>query len=200
MNYLAHIYLADHGDDKLLIGNFLGDFVRKIEESNYDEVIRKGIHMHRKLDSFTDAHPVFLTSRRRVSNLNRRFAGVLIDMFYDHYLAKNWGEYSARPLEDYVQHFYDILNKNINILPDKLKRMMPYLIEENWLVSYREIWGMEQAVNNINRRFVHSRRSMQSPIQELINNYKQLEQDFHSFFPHAIEYANKLMLQIKTHL
>jgi acyl carrier protein phosphodiesterase len=196
MNYLAHIYLADKGDEKLLIGNFLGDFVRKVEEPDYEEIIRQGIHMHRKLDSFTDSHPIFLISRRRVSSLNRRFAGILIDMFYDHYLARNWGEYSTYSLEDYTQRFYDILNRNNSILPDKLKRMMPYLIEDNWLLSYREISGMEQAVNNIARRFAHSRHTMHNPIQELINNYEQLEHDFKAFFPQAIEHANNWMKQI----
>ena len=105
MNYLAHIYLADHGSEKLLLGNFLGDFVRKSEEPAYEDTIRQGIHMHRKIDSFTDSHPIFLISRRRVSDLNRRYAGVLVDMFYDHFLAKNWQGYSGIHLEKYVHIF-----------------------------------------------------------------------------------------------
>ena len=192
MNFLAHIYLADQGNEKLLIGNLLGDFVRKVDEPRYEESIRKGIHMHRKLDSFTDSHPVFLKSRQRVSGLNRRYAGVLIDIFYDHFLARNWKQYSDQSLEKYAQHFYDILNKHKKILPDNLKRIMPYLMEENWLVNYREIWGIEQAVNNIARRFASSRRPMKDPIKELINNYENLEQDFLLFFPQAKVFAKHL--------
>ncbi|NLC43568.1 MAG: DUF479 domain-containing protein [Clostridiales bacterium] len=192
MNYLAHIYLADSLDEKRLLGNFLGDFVKKNTENNYDEAIKQGIYMHRKLDSFTDSHPVFNTSRRRVSDLNRRFAGVLVDMFYDHYLAKNWLDYSAASLEDYATDFYDILVKNRNILPERLKYMMPYLIGENWLLSYREVNGIEKAVNNVARRFAHSRHPMKNPIQELTNNYESLERDFKAFFSEAIAYADIL--------
>jgi acyl carrier protein phosphodiesterase len=197
MNYLAHIYLADHGSEKLLLGNFLGDFVRKSEEPAYEDTIRQGIHMHRKIDSFTDSHPIFLISRRRVSDLNRRYAGVLVDMFYDHFLAKNWQGYSGIHLEKYVHSFYEVLNRNITILPGKLKRIMPYLTEENWLLNYREISGIEQAVNNIARRFAHSRRPMNQPIMDLINNYEGLENDFRAFFPQAVDYANQLIQMIE---
>jgi acyl carrier protein phosphodiesterase len=197
MNYLAHIYLADHGSEKLLLGNFLGDFVRKSEEPAYEDTIRQGIHMHRKIDSFTDSHPIFLISRRRVSDLNRRYAGVLVDMFYDHFLAKNWQGYSGIYLEKYVHSFYEVLNRNITILPGKLKRIMPYLTEENWLLNYREISGIEQAVNNIARRFAHSRRPMNQPIMDLINNYEGLENDFRAFFPQAVDYANQLIQMIE---
>ena len=192
MNYLAHIYLADSLDEKRLLGNFLGDFVKKNTENNYDEAIKQGIYMHRKLDSFTDSHPVFNTSRRRVSDLNRRFAGVLVDMFYDHYLAKNWLDYSTTSLEDYAENFYDILGRNRSILPERLKYMMPYLIEENWLISYREVSGIERAVNGVARRFAQSRHPMKNPIQELMNNYEGLQNDFKIFFPAAIAYANSI--------
>jgi acyl carrier protein phosphodiesterase len=196
MNYLAHIYLAASLDEKVILGNFLGDFVKKNTENNYDVTIRQGIHMHRKLDSFTDFHPVFQVSRRRISDKNRRFAGVLIDMFYDHYLARNWLDYSTVSLEDFAEDFYDILERNRSILPDRLKYMMPYLKGENWLLSYGEIPGIEQAVNNVARRFAHSRRPMINPIQELINNYEGLENDFKAFFPEAMVHAN----QIKSEL
>ncbi len=192
MNYLAHIYLADKLEEKKLLGNFLGDFVKKNMERDYEEHILQGIYMHRKLDSYTDSHPVFQTSRRRISSANRRFAGVLIDMFYDHYLAKNWLDYSAESLEDYAVNFYDILEKNRSILPERLRYMMPYLIGENWLLSYREVSGMEKAVNNVAKRFEHSRHPMKSPILELTNNYAGLERDFEAFFPEAIAYADSI--------
>ena len=88
MNYLAHIYLSDN-NEKNMLGNFLGDFVNKSLEDNYEDSIKNGIFMHQKLDSFTDSNPYFL-SKKRISSVNRRLAGVLIDMFYDHFLAKNW--------------------------------------------------------------------------------------------------------------
>lgn len=170
--------------------------MKKNTENNYGVTIRQGIHMHRKLDSFTDFHPVFQVSRRRISDLNRRFAGVLIDMFYDHYLARNWLDYSTVSLEDFAEDFYDILERNRSILPDRLKYMMPYLKGENWLLSYGEIPGIEQAVNNVARRFAHSRRPMINPIQELINNYEGLENDFKAFFPEAMVHANQIKCEL----
>ena len=133
MNYLAHIYLSENNDESKL-GNFLGDFANKSLENNFEYSIRNGIFMHRKLDSFTDSNLVFLESKKRISSLNRRFAGVLIDMFYDHFLAKNWSEYSSISLEEYSDNFYSILKRFSYCLPDKLTRRMPlmmYLSSEN---------------------------------------------------------------------
>jgi acyl carrier protein phosphodiesterase len=191
MNYLAHIYLSDYSEESML-GNFLGDFVNKSLENNFEYSIRNGIFMHRKLDSFTDSHPVFINSKRRVSTLNRRFAGVLIDMFYDHFLARNWSDYSPISLEEYSNNFYNILIKFSNCLPEKLTGRMAFMIEENWLLSYKEISGIERPLNRISRRFAKSNHPMINPIDELINNYEGLETDFKDFFPQAIEYANML--------
>lgn len=191
MNYLAHIYLSDNSEDSML-GNFLGDFVNKSLENEFRNSIKKGIFMHRKLDTFTDSHPDFAKSRTRVSSTNRRLAGVLIDIFYDHYLAKNWHEYSSVSLEEYSDNFYKILKNYPYFLPDKLTRRMPLMIKENWLLSYRDISGIERTVERIAKIVENTRHPLVNPMDELINNYESLENDFKSFFPHAIEYANEL--------
>lgn len=196
MNYLAHIYLSDN-NDKSILGNFLGDFVNKSLENNYEYTIKNGIFMHRKLDSFTDSNPVFLESKKRISRLNRRFAGVLIDMFYDHFLAKNWSEYSQIPLEEFVNNFYVILERFSYCLPEKLTRRMPLMIEENWLLSYKEIDGIKISLDRISWRFSKSNHPLLNPIDELIRNYDSLETDFKSFFPCAIDYAMHLKEFIK---
>jgi acyl carrier protein phosphodiesterase len=192
MNFLSHIYLADGLNKKILLGNFLGDFVRKADEKHYEKSIQQGIHMHRKLDSFTDSHPVFLRSRGRISDMNRRYSGVLIDMFYDHFLARDWTSYSDIPLNKYAEDFYELLRENQSILPARLLRAMPYIIRDNWLLSYSRISGISQAVNNLARRFESSRRPMHRPVDELINNYKGLEEDFKEFFPQAVKYAKHI--------
>lgn len=196
MNYLAHIYLADN-TDKSKLGNFLGDFVNKSLENNYNNEILSGIFMHRKLDSFTDSNSVFLESKRRISKENRRFAGVLIDMFYDHFLAKNWLEYSKIPLEEFASNFYDILDRYSYCLPDKLTKRMAYIIEENWLLSYKEIDGIKIAIDRISLRFAKSNHPLVTPIDELMKNYDELETDFKNFFPQAIEYATVLKSVMK---
>lgn len=191
MNYLAHIYLSE-SSEKNMLGNFLGDFVNKSLEDEFEYSIRQGIFMHKKLDTFTDSHPDFLRSRKRISITNRRLSGVLIDIFYDHFLAKNWYDYSSTSLEEYADNFYKILEKFSYCLPDKLIRRMPFIIEENWLLSYREISGIERTVDRIAKRFSNTSHPLVNPIDELINNYESLEIDFKYFYPNAIEYANKL--------
>ncbi|NLJ40954.1 MAG: DUF479 domain-containing protein [Clostridiales bacterium] len=195
MNYLAHVFLAKQGDEKSILGNFLGDFVNITTERVYDEDIRAGIHMHRRLDSYTDAHPIFQASRRRVSAKNRRFAGVLVDIFYDHFLAKHWGVYSDIPLKVYADEFYMILDRNFDILPDKLQGMLPFMITENWFVQYRETRGIESVLNRISKRFAHTRRPLVDPIDELIMNNKSLEKDFITFFPAIEDYARRLRVK-----
>jgi len=195
MNYLAHIYLSDNSEENML-GNFLGDFVNKSLENEFGYSIKQGIFMHKKLDTFTDSHSDFLRSRERISNTNRRLAGVLIDIFYDHFLAKNWYDYSAISLEEYTDNFYNILKKFSYCLPDKLIKRMPFMIEENWLLSYRDINGIEIAVERISKRFSNTKHPLVNPIDELINNYESLENDFKCFYPHAIEYANELKIMI----
>jgi acyl carrier protein phosphodiesterase len=191
MNYLAHIYLSDNSEDNML-GNFLGDFVNKSLEDRFSDSIKRGIYMHRKLDTFTDSHPVFMESRARISSINRRLAGVLIDIFYDHYLAKNWYEYSSVSLEEYSENFYKILKEYPHFLPEKLTRRMPLMIEENWLLSYRDIGGIEITVERVSKIVASTRYPLVNPMDELINNYESLENDFKNFFHHVIQYANEL--------
>lgn len=191
MNYLAHIYLSDNSEENML-GNFLGDFVNKALENEFEYSIKQGIFMHKKLDTFTDSHPDFLRSRKRISSTNRRLAGVLIDIFYDHFLAKNWHDYSSIALEEYADNFYNILKNFSYCLPNKLITRMPFIIEENWLLSYRDIIGIERTVERIAKRFSDTKHPLVNPINELINNYESLENDFKYFYPDAIEYAGKL--------
>src|SRR6476661_6124760 len=117
MNYLAHLFLSE-GTPESLIGNLLGDFVKGTPVNLYPEEIRKGIDLHRKVDSYTDSHAIVRSSKSLVCADRRRFAGVLIDVFYDHFLAKNWLEYSEIPLRDFSRHVYKILQDNRDILPE----------------------------------------------------------------------------------
>ncbi len=193
MNYLAHIYLAGE-NDKSMVGNLLGDFVKKYEDVKFEEDIRQGIVMHRKLDSFTDSHPVFLKSKSRIYSLNRHFKGIIIDIFYDHFLAKNWFEFSDTSLEVYTVNFYKILKKFSYCLPDKLLEIMPFIIKDNLLLSYKEISGIEKALGRVFMRSSVSNYTAKAAINELILHYDELENDFKHFFKEAIEYADNLNL------
>jgi len=127
MNVLAHIYLS--GDsDKIIIGNYIGDYVKGRDYINYPEQIRKGIILHRYIDGFTDRHPVVHRSKIFFSRRYHKYAGVVTDIIYDHFLTKEWNMFSRRPLESVTYNFYRALVNNYEILPPNVKEMMPFFI------------------------------------------------------------------------
>jgi acyl carrier protein phosphodiesterase len=191
MNYLAHLFLAEENPESLL-GNLLGDFVKGSKKDGYPDPIRRGIELHRKVDRYTDAHPVVLANLQLISPARRRFAGVMVDMFYDHLLAKNWQTYSQMPLADFSQSIYQVLKDHHDLLPERLQTMLPYIIGEDWLTSYREIAAIDRALNRIANRFTKRfgrQNALWNAVEELQANYQQLESDFHAFFPDLIEYV-----------
>jgi len=180
MNFLAHIYLS--GDNDLIkIGNFMADGVRGNKYLNYPEEVQNGIVLHRAIDTFTDAHPVFRKSKHRLHEKYGHYSGVIIDILYDHFLAKNWKSYSNEPLEDYVARFYKSLEDNYAILNIKTKNLMPYMFENNWLVSYATITGIEMILLQMDYRTKH-RVHMQEAIVELKVFYQEFEEEFTLFF------------------
>ncbi len=193
MNYLAHLYLAEDSPHAV-IGNLLGDFVKGSIGDAYPREIRKGIELHRKVDRFTDSHAVVRASLKLISPQRRRFAGVIVDMFYDHLLAKNWERYSTTPLRVFSQKVYGVLTDNHNLLPERLQHMLPYIIKEDWLTSYREIGAIDRALNRLSNRILKRlgrENSLLNAVEEFDANYQQLESDFHSFFPDLIDYVKK---------
>lgn len=188
MNYLGHLYLADDTAESL-IGNLLGDFVKgSLNKDTYPLAIAQGIKLHRKVDVFTDSHQVFRASVNRITAARRRFAGIMVDIFYDHFLAKNWSRYSAIPLPNFSQNVYTVLTHHHWILPERLQRMLPYIVGEDWLTSYANISAIHRTLNRLSKRFKRDNRLMNSS-EELVANYELLETDFHEFFPDLIRYV-----------
>jgi acyl carrier protein phosphodiesterase len=185
MNFLAHIFLS--GNNNLIkIGNFMADGIRGNDYLNYPEEIQKGIVLHRAIDTFTDAHPIWRQSKHRLHERYGHYSGVIIDILYDHFLAKNWFQYTDEDLEDYVERFYQSLKDNYEVLSPKTKKIMPYMIESNWLVSYASIAGIERILFQMDYRTKH-RAHMQNAIQELQEFYNEFEEEFTLFFQDLIE-------------
>ncbi|WP_320815577.1 ACP phosphodiesterase [Flavobacterium sp.] len=185
MNFLAHIFLS--GDDELLkIGNFMADGIRGNDYLDYPDKIQKGVVLHRAIDTFTDAHPIWRQSKHRLHERYGHYSGVIMDILYDHFLAKNWNQYSEEDLENYVARFYQSLKDNYNILSPKTKNLMPYMIENNWLVSYASIAGIEQILFQMDYRTKH-RVNMQNAVQELQEFYTEFEEEFTLFFKDLIK-------------
>ena len=116
MNYLAHIYLSGNNDE-LKIGNFMADSIKGKKYLKYPESIQKGIILHRAIDYYTDTHPIVMQSIRRLFAIYGHYSGIIVDIFYDHFLAANWKNYSDVPLKNYIKDFYKLLQENFEILP-----------------------------------------------------------------------------------
>ena len=189
MNYLGHLYLAEDTPQSL-VGNLLGDFVKGAIGDAYPAAVRRGIELHRKVDAFTDSHPVFRASVRLISPARRRFAGIMIDLFYDHFLARHWLTYARSSLPAFSQKVYGALQENRDILPERLQRMLPYIIQEDWLTSYQQVSAIDRALNRLSKRFKRE-NPLANSAEELEANYAPLEADFHRFFPDLIRFARR---------
>jgi acyl carrier protein phosphodiesterase len=180
MNFLAHIYLS--GDnDSIKIGNFMADSIRGHSYDVYPEEIQKGILLHRSIDSFTDMHPIYRQSKHRLHEKYGHYSGVIMDIFYDHFLAKNWNTYSDEKLEDYTDNFYKLLKDNYDVLTEKVKGIIPYMFARNWLVSYASIDGLQMIMFHMDHR-TKNRVNMHESILELKQYYTEFEQEFKQFF------------------
>lgn len=180
MNFLAHIYLS--GNDPLLqVGNFIADRVRGKTYLDFPLGIQNGILLHREIDAYTDFHGIFRQSKRKVSPRYNHYAGVLIDMFYDHFLAKNWHLYSDQPLEDYARDFYTVLENHYEVLPLAIQNLMPIMTTENWLVQYRTIEGLRYILEKMDSRTKYTSK-MQFATEELEVYYEDFQAEFTLFF------------------
>ena len=189
MNFLAHIYLS--GDDEgITIGNFISDGIKGKSYLKYPANIQKGILLHREIDTFTDAHPVVRKSTARLHKNYGHYSGVIVDIIYDHFLAKNWKQYHDTPLDVYVESFYQLLRDNYTILPLRIKRMMPYMISDNWLLNYASIQGISTILTQMNVR-TKNRSRMNMAVMELDEYYEDFEQEFTAFFDELIVFSKE---------
>ncbi len=180
MNFLAHIYLSFE-DNEITIGNFIADSIRGNKYDHLPERVQKGIALHREIDTFTDAHPTVRKSTKRLHKNYSHYSGVIVDIFYDHFLAKNWKDYSDTPLDIFVENFYDLLEDNYHILPIGVKRMMPYMIADNWIFNYSKMKGIGRVLYGVNRR-TNNKSKMNFAIMDLEEHYEEFEKEFTSFF------------------
>lgn len=193
MNYLAHLFLAESDPDSR-IGNLLGDFIKgplSQYASCYSEGILEGIKLHRQIDAFTDTHRIYRESKRRISPRQGLLSGIIIDICYDHFLANHWPKFSDGQLRDFVVDIYDLLESHQQILPTRLQQVLPKMIAEDWLGSYKTLSGLSLTFTRLARRLQRSNH-LSTAVDELANNYDELESDFLSFFPEAIGYTRKM--------
>lgn len=198
MNYLAHIYLS--GDNDLVtIGNFIADGIKGKTYKKRKKDVQIGVLLHRNIDTFTDAHQTFRRSTKRLHKNYGHYSGVIVDILYDHFLAKNWKKYSDIPLDEYVNDFYNSLDKHYDILPPRIQKMMPYMITDNWLLSYASIEGISKVLFGMNRR-TKNISGMDKAVIELEEFYEEFENEFTLFFDDLVHFSNKKLKDIKKHI
>lgn len=195
MNFLAHIYLSGN-DDEITIGNFIADGIRGKRYRNYPIGIQKGILLHRQIDTFTDAHPTVRQSTKRLHANYSHYSGVIVDILYDHFLAKNWLDYSEISLNIYTENFYDMITENFHILPDRTQKMIPHMISGNWLLSYAKIDGIQKVLSGMNRR-TNNISGMNNATTELQHYYEEFELEFKSFFAELELFADQVLIDIE---
>lgn len=194
MNFLAHIYLS--GDNKdITIGNFIADGIRGKDYKKFPKDIQTGILLHRHIDTFTDTHKIVRQSTKRLHKNYSHYSGVIVDILYDHFLAKNWKTYSDIPLAIYVDDFYSLLEDNFDVLPLRVQKMMPYMIANNWLLSYASIEGISKVLEGMNRR-TQNRSKMNLAVNELEEFYEEFEAEFTLFFKELIEFSKQKLNEL----
>jgi acyl carrier protein phosphodiesterase len=177
------------------IGNFMADGIRGETYKKYPTDIQKGILLHREIDTFTDAHPIVRQSTKRLHENYGHYSGVIVDILYDHFLAKNWSVYSQIPLDEYAETFYDVLEDHFEILPLRIQRLMPYMIADNWLLNYAKIEGIQRVLDGMNRRTKHKSK-MNEATKELKKFYSEFEEEFTLFFEELINFSNQKLIEI----
>jgi acyl carrier protein phosphodiesterase len=186
LNFLFHMYLS--GDDQeLLVGNFMGDFVKGPLGEDYPPGIREGLMLHRKIDSFAQGNRDFQTSRLRLSPGFGLYRGVLVDLFYDHFLAKEWDSWSDTPFQEYISSARSAVEKHLAIMPKLLQESVPVIFNE-LLPSYKSIAGTEAALGRMSRRIKRSNPLAEGGL-ELSRHYEELKADFERFTPTALLFA-----------
>lgn len=195
MNFLAHIYLS--GEDEMVkLGNFMADSIKGKKYLKYPLNVQHGIILHRSIDYYTDTHPVFKKSAERLFKNYGHYNGIIVDILYDHFLAANWHEYHNVPLKRYTIQFYEFLKMNFEILPKKAQIFVPYMIRDNWLLSYASIDGIAKVLDGMNRR-TGNLSGMDKATAEFEQFYDDFEKEFRLFFEDVKIFSHHRLLEIQ---
>jgi acyl carrier protein phosphodiesterase len=195
MNFLAHLFLSGDNEE-LMVGNLLEDFiVGRIEHPRnniYNENIKKGILLHRLIDSFTDTNFYVSECKTVLYEKYHKYASVLVDIYFDHFLSIHWSDYSSEPFPEFCQRVYHSFQINWEIMPEKMKPMIESMIKHDWLKNYGEFWGIERALQGISRRTVYE-SNMENATEDLKKYYELFDEKFKIFFPLLMQECKNLM-------
>jgi acyl carrier protein phosphodiesterase len=186
MNYLAHLHLGGQRPGQLL-GSLYGDFVKGRLQGQFDPEVEAAVALHRRIDVFTDRHPLVDIALGRFTETRRRYAGIVLDVFFDHCLARDWRLYADQPLEQFTADVYRVLSRERQ-LPERLAKIAPHMVANDWLGSYREFAVLEQVLRGISRRLTRP-EELAGAMAELRRLYEPLSEDFSLFYPQLQDFA-----------
>ncbi len=189
MNFLAHAFLSGNNKE-VMVGNFIGDFVKGSQYKNYAENIKNGVLLHRAIDEYTDAHPIVLQSKDKLRSKYRHYSGVIIDMVYDHLLAANWLKYHAQDLLPFTIECYTVLDSYRNILPDRFNLMFQLMKQDNWLFFYTKLEGIHKALSGMAKR-TKCDSKMEMAIDDIKAYYPSFKKEFQQFMPEVVQFSQK---------
>ena len=197
MNFLAHTYLSGCNED-IIVGNFMRDYVKGKNYKLFPEQVKKGILIHRDIDTFTDMHQITRISKQRIAPRYHKYAGIITDIFYDHFLASMWDNYSNLSLQEFVKRTYDLLKRNYKFLPDAIKRWFPTFLENNWMMAYTTVDGIELVLERMSANTSLPDHSAFA-VDVLRDQYALFMDDFLRFFPLIIQFLEqKYKIEITT--
>ncbi len=198
MNFLAHTYLSGCNEE-IIVGNFMGDYVKGRNYLLLPELVKKGILIHRDIDTFTDRHPITRHAKQRVADRYHKYAGIVIDIFYDHFLASRWDEFSTLPMNDFVTRTYDLLKRNYKVLPAAIKNWLPTFLENNWMMAYNTLDGIELVLERMAANTSLPNHA-EYAVGVLSDQYDSFEEDFLEFFPQIAAFLEeKYQIDINMH-
>lgn len=187
MNHLAHLFLAP--DSELhRVGSLLGDFARGLDSQALSPALHEGLRHHLSVDAFTDQHPDVIASKRLFSSQRRRFAGVALDILYDHYLLRHWHRFSSMDVDDFIDQVYAELRNHRKVMPEKMQTVTGQIVRYDWFRSYQSLDNIGFALDRVANR-IRFRHSFNGIIEEIENHDEELEAHFLSFFPDLREHA-----------
>lgn len=195
MNFLAHIYLSGT-DPEIIIGNFIGDFVKGKAWQTLPESVQKGILLHRSIDEFTDSHVIVEQTKLRLRPKYHHYAPVVSDLYYDHFLAALWTNYHPETLLTFTQDFYQLTRDFGSIIPEAAKHMLTYMSRDNWLYNYQFIAGIDKALKGMSRRTTFT-SGMEHASRDLEKDYVLYQQEFEAFFPELIRHSSSFLKSLK---
>jgi len=187
VNFLTHLFLSN-GVPELLVGNLMGDFVKGGLDGRFPPGIKHGILLHREIDAFSVQNDHFLRSKRRLDQSFGHYRGVLVDLFYDHFLAANWKDYADVSYSVFISDAWRVLRAHKEFLPDRLKHIMPFMFR-NWLPSYGTVDGIAATLRRMSRFRLKRPNRLSEGAEALRRHYEGLYEDFQKFLPELIAFS-----------